>query len=320
MGSQFGIHPFVGANHEGLPFISVSGGFSLGNDFEGELPQAGNSFQWSDSLSKGFRQSHFEVRCGCSPPAVQPVLLLQREWIIQLLRRRAERCRRERICIPNYLLGLPDSYGQGSPQGEKIRNTGLYLFAQDSWKIRPNLTLNYGLRWELNTPLADKSRHVETFRAGRCPRSIPCGGRPTRIAVRRMRSAWWFRAIPVFLRHDPDLLQGICAAYRHCVESGEFRQDQHPRRMGTFLQSDRAACAGAIRGRASLWWQHHACARRNSTCLFSARTEPTYPNPFHGVITPPRGSSVKIGRCSSRSICSAISSRICVPSTPRSTT
>jgi hypothetical protein len=27
-------------------------GISIGNDWEGELPQAGNSFQWADSLTK----------------------------------------------------------------------------------------------------------------------------------------------------------------------------------------------------------------------------------------------------------------------------
>src|SRR5580692_1130508 len=51
-GNPTGIHPGLGPTREGLPFISVAGGFSLGNNSEGELPQVGNSFQWSDNLTK----------------------------------------------------------------------------------------------------------------------------------------------------------------------------------------------------------------------------------------------------------------------------
>ena len=47
-----GITPGLGASHEGVPFISVAGGFVIGNNFEGELPQVGNTFHWADNLSK----------------------------------------------------------------------------------------------------------------------------------------------------------------------------------------------------------------------------------------------------------------------------
>ena len=71
-------------------------------------------------------------------------------------------------------MGLVDTYAQGSGQRENVRNTGVYLFAQDSWKIRQNLTLNYGLRWELDTPLTDALGHVQTFRPGQTSTQYPC--------------------------------------------------------------------------------------------------------------------------------------------------
>src|SRR5581483_4652063 len=49
---KLGITPNLGANREGVPFISLSGGFGIGNNFEGEIPQIGNTFQWSDNLTK----------------------------------------------------------------------------------------------------------------------------------------------------------------------------------------------------------------------------------------------------------------------------
>ena len=68
--------------------------------------------------------------------------------------------------FPNYLLGLPDSYLQGSAQTEDVRGNSVYLFAQDSWKIKPNLTLNYGLRWEFNQPLYDAGGTLSDLPAG----------------------------------------------------------------------------------------------------------------------------------------------------------
>jgi hypothetical protein len=74
-----------------------------------------------------------------------------------------------------YLLGLVDTYTQGSGQREDVRGTSVYPFAQDSWKIKPNLTLNYGLRWELDTPPTDIAGHVETYRPGQNSTVYPCG-------------------------------------------------------------------------------------------------------------------------------------------------
>jgi hypothetical protein len=44
------------------------------------------------------------------------------------------------------------------------RTTSWDFFGQDSYRIRPNLTLNYGLRYELNTVLHDATNRATTFR------------------------------------------------------------------------------------------------------------------------------------------------------------
>jgi len=66
----------------------------------------------------------------------------------------------------DFLLGLPDFYSQQSSPAfyESAANGG--IFAQDSWRIRPNITINYGLRWDYITPWAEKHHQTTTFVQG----------------------------------------------------------------------------------------------------------------------------------------------------------
>jgi hypothetical protein len=52
--------------------------------------------------------------------------------------------------VQQYGLGLPSSFieGFGNPVS-KLGNKPFAFFAQDSWKIRPNVTLNYGIRYDV---------------------------------------------------------------------------------------------------------------------------------------------------------------------------
>ena len=52
--------------------------------------------------------------------------------------------------VQAYGLGIPQVFvqGVGNPHDE-LSNSPLGFFAQDSWRIRPNLTLNYGLRYDV---------------------------------------------------------------------------------------------------------------------------------------------------------------------------
>jgi hypothetical protein len=49
----------------------------------------------------------------------------------------------------DFLIGVASNYNQADSMSYYPRHKYISGFAQDSWRIKPNLTLNYGLRWEL---------------------------------------------------------------------------------------------------------------------------------------------------------------------------
>jgi hypothetical protein len=52
------------------------------------------------------------------------------------------------VVLADFLMGKPVTFNQGTIYGFYNRQYYDSLYAQDSWKIHPRLTLNYGLRWE----------------------------------------------------------------------------------------------------------------------------------------------------------------------------
>ena len=64
------------------------------------------------------------------------------------------------------LIGLPNAYLQSyTPQFDN-RSRYAGLFGEDSWRVRPNLTLNYGLRWEYIPAWALEKNETATFIPG----------------------------------------------------------------------------------------------------------------------------------------------------------
>ena len=132
----------------------------------------------------------------------------------------------------DFLLGIPDFYEQTSGGFIDARTQEYYSYFQDQWKVRPNLTLTYGLGWQDNTPQND------IFNGG--------------VAVNAYRPGVQSTVYPTA---PPGLLfpgdQGISEstygnslqAFRStsgiCLESGQCAQMEHPRGIRNLLQSNR---------------------------------------------------------------------------------
>ncbi|MGP0074263.1 MAG: carboxypeptidase regulatory-like domain-containing protein [Bryobacteraceae bacterium] len=84
------------------------------------------------------------------------------------------------IDFADFLLGAPSFYKQGDAQAFFMRNRYGSLFAQDSWRIRPRLTLNYGLRWDAIMPWYEKYNQIQTLVPGE--QSVVYPGAPTGLA------------------------------------------------------------------------------------------------------------------------------------------
>ena len=66
--------------------------------------------------------------------------------------------------LADFLLGFPTSARSGIGGGtEDARTTWLHLYAQDDWRARSNLTFNYGLRYEINSHMADVDNRLSSI-------------------------------------------------------------------------------------------------------------------------------------------------------------
>jgi hypothetical protein len=77
------------------------------------------------------------------------------------------------VDFADFLLGIASSYTQADALSFYNRNKYAGLYIQDSWRARPNLTLNYGLRWDLISPWYEKYNQLQTLVLGEQSRVYP---------------------------------------------------------------------------------------------------------------------------------------------------
>ena len=156
---------------EGIENIAFNN-FTIGVDVTGEQ-QVNNTFQWSDSLSKVI--GHHTLKIGgnfhLDQVNIKSNSINNGSFVFQGTETGSD--------FADFLLGVASTYEQGDASAFYIRNKYISAFGQDSWQIRPNLVLNYGLRWDVLPPWREKYNQLQTFVLGQQSAVYP--GAPTGI-------------------------------------------------------------------------------------------------------------------------------------------
>lgn len=150
---------------EGVENI-VFNSFSIGTNAN-ELHQINNTFQILDNFSKilHVHSLRFGTELHYDQINTNPIAQFNGNFLFTGSQTGSD--------FADFLLGLPSQYNQSQLNPFYGRNKYIALYAEDSRRIRPTLTLTYGLRWDRIEPWYEKYNGISTFIPGRQSQVFP---------------------------------------------------------------------------------------------------------------------------------------------------
>jgi len=150
----------------------VFNNFSTGTNTN-QLKQANNTFQLLDNFSRVIGRHTVKAGGGFhyDQVNVNPIAQFNGSFLFT--------GSETGVDFADFLLGIPSQYNQSQLNPFYGRNKYTGLFAQDSWHVRSNLTLNYGVRWDRIEPWYEKYNQISTTEPGK--QSVVFPGAPPGI-------------------------------------------------------------------------------------------------------------------------------------------
>ena len=135
------------------PQLAVSGWFTAGNAISGPVTGT-NLYAIRDvvSVTHGQHTLYFGGEASRENDAQQTTL---NDYGVFQFTNHTNTANRSSAAITDFLFGSPNSMGQDVPVYANANYFNYGLFAQDDWRVRPNLTLNLGVRYDIQTTPTD---------------------------------------------------------------------------------------------------------------------------------------------------------------------
>ena len=149
--SQFGIASDLST---GPPLMTFDNGLTFGADPYGPTTFAGNTYAVGDTFT--WVKGHSTWKFGAGFSAYQQNTLYayftDGEYDFAGYEDGGDGTGNS---LADFLVGAPNNLFEGPNAANDIRSKTSYGFAQDEWRVKPNLTLSLGLRYEYSTPKLD---------------------------------------------------------------------------------------------------------------------------------------------------------------------
>jgi hypothetical protein len=152
-------------NPTGPPILSFSStGFTAGFSNQGPSNIIDNTFTWSDSLTwiPGEGRHAFKMGVTFTPYQDNQIFdfFINGEFFFRGTTGTTRYSSNDRA---DFLMGLADEFEQFPAAPSNIRTKNFGTFFQDEWKVRRNLLLTLGVRYEYNTPKLDTQGRTFTW-------------------------------------------------------------------------------------------------------------------------------------------------------------
>ena len=156
----------VSPEFAGLPNVRLlDRGLIIGNSIQGPQARVPENFQIQDSLSWVLGDHRMKFGFDGTLYRQDQAFLFINQGIFSYTRTGGGNTTGDDLA--DFLIGNGPAALQTGNNGERdFRQKYVSFFAQDTWRVLPELTLSYGLRYEYTSPITDTRNRVSYYRPG----------------------------------------------------------------------------------------------------------------------------------------------------------